>query len=450
VKRIVSLAAMIVMLMLMGGCSLRTPEEMYTLPQPPEEYNSLNRCIQETMAKLGAEYAAPLSGDNTQTVQLLDLNGDRINEAVAFFRVAGDDKPLKVYLFRQDQEGNYESYAVIEGEGTAIYSISYENLGDGTEAEVVVSWRMSEKVHSLAAYNVGINGVTEWMRTGYSGYRIMDIDMDNQKEILVLQVDVTEDKSRVELYDYQDNAMILCASAPMSSGIRSINAVRTGFLRDSVPALFVASAFGEGNGVLTDIFTWRDGTLANITLDEERGQSLVTVRYYNLVSGTDINGDNVLEIPIPEALPVYQKTTVGAAADFWIVDWRQYDIAGDAWSVGQTYHNVQDRWYLILPEGWQSRLTLTRKDNTVYSERGVVFSLWRGEYTEPIPFLVIYRLTGDNRESRGQIGNRFILETQSDAVYAAEFLDYGWDCGVDEQELRERFYLIKTTWSDDD
>ena len=449
-KKVLSLAVMTVCLLVMCGCSLRSPEEMYTLPQPPAEYNSLNKCIQETMVKLGAEYAAPLSGDNTQTVQLVDLNGDKVNEAVAFFRVTGDDKPLKVYMFRQDQEGSYSSYAVIEGEGTAIYSISYENLGKGTGAEIVVSWRMSDKVHSLAAYYVGADGVTEWMRTGYSGYRIMDMDMDNQKEILVLQVDVTENKSRVELFDYQDNTMILCASAPMSSGIKSINAVRTGFLRESVPALFVASAFGGGNGVLTDIFAWQNGTLANVTLDEERGQSLATVRYYNLVSGTDINGDNVLEIPIPEALPVYQKTTVGTAADFWVVDWRQYDINGNAWSVGQTYHNVQDRWYLILPEEWYSRLTLTRKDNTVYNERGVVFSLWRGEYTEPVPFLVIYRLTGDSRESRGQIGNRFILETQSDAVYAAEFLDYGWDCGVDRQELRERFHLIKTTWSDDD
>lgn len=447
-KKTVTAAALGLLLFLLAGCSLRTPEDMYTLPKPPAEYNSLNAVIQETMSALGAEYAAPLAGDNTQTVQLVDLDGDGVDEAVAFFRVTGDAKPLKVYIFKQDSEGVYAAYAVIEGEGTAVYSIDYENLGDQEGDEVIVSWRMSEKVHALAAYSIRQGVVTEWLRTGYSGYRLLDIDMDNYKEVLVLQVDVTEGKSRVELYDYQGNAMILCATAPMSAGIKAISAVRTGFLRGSVPALFVSSSFGEGYGVLTDIFAWKDKTLANITLDEQMGQSISTVRYYDLVSGTDINGDNILELPMPQALPIYQKTNTGTAADFWTVDWHQYDINGTAWSVGSTYHNVQDRWYLVLPDSWEGRLTLTRRDNTVYSERGVVFSRWNGEAAEPTPFLIIYRLTGDNREIRARIGDRFVLSEQSDAVYAAEFLD-GWNCGLDQEELIQRFRLIKTTWSDE-
>lgn len=439
------------LLMLTAGCSFRTPEDMYTLPQPPAEYQNLNTCIQETMTSLGAEYAAPLAGNNSQTVQLVDLDKDGVDEAVAFFRVTGDAKPLKVYIFKKDQNDNYYIQGVIEGEGTAIYSIAYEDLGGTPSAEIIVSWRMSEKVHALAAYSVdtGSQGtVTELMRTGYSQYRVMDIDMDNQMEILVLQLDTTEDKSRVELYDHQDGMMVLCATAPMSSGIKEISAVRTGLLRGSVQALFVSSSFGESNGVLTDIFAWRDKAFVNITMDEENGQSLSTVRYYDLVSGTDINGDNVLEIPMPEALPADQKNSTVTVSDFWTVHWQQYDVEGTAWSVGSTYHNVQDRWYLWLPESWEGQLTLSRRDNAVYGERAVVFSRWRGEVEGSSSFLIIYRLTGDNREIRFRIGNRFVLKVQSDTVYAAEFLDNGWDSGLDQEELIERFYLIETDWSD--
>ena len=448
-KKILSAMAVWLLFSLCAGCSFKGPEEMYTLPKPPAEYNNLNTCIQQTMEQLGAEYAAPLAGDNAQTVQLVDLDGDGVEEAVACFRVPGDPKPLKVQIFKLGSDESYHSYAVIEGEGTAVYSIDYENLGDSGELDVVVSWRMSDRVHTLAAYCTRNGTVSEWMRTGYAGYRVLDIDMDNQKEILVLQMDATEATGRVELYDYQENAMVFRATAPMSSGINAITAIRTGFLRDSVPALFVASSFGESNGVLTDIFAWKGETLQNITMNTQAGRSLSTVRHYNLVSGTDINSDSVLEIPMPEALPTYQKPTTGLAADFWTVDWRQYDIDGNAWSVGATYHNVQDRWYLILPGEWDGKLSLMRRDNTVYNERGLVFSYWRGEDLDPVPFLIIYRLTGENRESRGRIGGRFVLATQSDAVYAAEFLDNGWDCGLDQETLRQRFCLIQTTWSDE-
>lgn len=433
------------LLLMTAGCSLHSPEELYTLPEPPAEYKSLDTRIQETMSALGAEYAAPLTGNNIQTVQLQDIDGDGEEEAIAFFRVTGDAKPLKVYIFKQNGDNSYDTYAVIEGEGTAIYSINYENLGGSGAAEVVVSWRMSEKVHSLAAYAVTANSVTELMRTGYTRYKLIDIDMDNRQEIIVLQVDSAEGKSRAELYDYQEDRLVLCATAPMSYEIKEISAIKAGYLRDSVRTLLVSSTFGENNGLLTDIFAWRNGNLENITLDPATGQSIGTMRYYNLVSSTDINQDSILEVPLPVALPTYQKVT--GASDFWAIHWRQYDIEGEAWPVCTTYHNVQDRWYLILPEEWEGQLTLSRRDNTVNGERAVVFSHWIGEDTEPTPFLTIYRLTGANREIRSRIGNRFVLLAESDTIYAAEFHDNQWDCGLSQEKLMENFNLIQTEWS---
>ncbi len=433
------------LLLLTTGCSLLSPENLFTLPEPPDEYRSLDLRIQETLLALGAEYAAPLTGNNIQTVQLQDIDGDGVEEAIAFFRVTGDAKPLKVYIFKKDEADSYSTYAVIEGEGTAIYSISYEDLGGSAASEVVVSWRMSEKVHSLAAYSVSGGTVTELMRTGYTRYKLIDIDMDNRQEIVILQVDSAEGRSRAELYDYREDGLVLCAAAPMSSEVKEITAIRTGYLRDSIRTLLVASTFGENNGLLTDMFAWRNDTLENITLDPATGQSVGTMRYYNLVTSTDINRDSVLEVPQPVALPTYQKVT--GASDFWAIHWRQYDIEGNAWPVCTTYHNVQDRWYLVLPEEWEEELTLSRKDNTVNGERAVVFSHWMGENTEPTPFLTIYRLTGANREIRSQIGSRFVLLTESDAIYAAEFHENEWDCGLTPEDLTDRFNLIRTEWS---
>lgn len=444
-KKEIKLLFLGLLLLMTAGCSLRSPEELYTLSEPPAEYRSLDLRIQETMAALGAEYAAPLTGNNIQTVQLQDIDGDGKEEAIAFFRVTGDAKPLKVYIFKQDGDNNYDTYGVIEGEGTAIYSIHYESLDDNAAPEVVVSWRMSEKVHSLAAYTVDSGTVTELMRTGYTRYKLIDIDMDNRQEIVVLQVDAAEGRSRAELYDYREEGLVLCATAPMSYEVKEISNIRVGYLRDSVRALMVSSTFGESNGLLTDIFAWRNGTLENITLDPVIGQSVETMRYYHLVSAMDINQDSILEIPLPVALPTYQK--VMGASDFWAIYWRQYDVTGRAWPVCTTYHNVQDRWYLELPQEWERQLTLSRRDNTVHGERAVIFSRWRGEDREPTPFLTIYRLTGANRELRSRIGNRFVLRSESDTIYSAEFHKSDWDSGLTQESLAQRFHLIQTEWS---
>ena len=103
-----------------------SPQDLYSLPQLPAEYTELNNCINQLLES-GAEYAAPVSGSNIQPVQLEDLDGDGEEEALAFFRNSADEKPLKIYIFTAGEQ-TYEQTAVIEGTGTSIYSIAYEDL----------------------------------------------------------------------------------------------------------------------------------------------------------------------------------------------------------------------------------------------------------------------------------------------------------------------------------
>ena len=42
-----------------------------------------------------------------------DLDGDGVKEAIAFFRVSSDDRPLKIYIYRQVGE-EYEEAAKVQ------------------------------------------------------------------------------------------------------------------------------------------------------------------------------------------------------------------------------------------------------------------------------------------------------------------------------------------------
>ena len=77
-----------------------------------------------------------------------------------------------------------------------------------------------------------------------------------------------------------------------------------------------------------------------------------------------------MEVPKPTALP---DTSSSGSADFWSVQWVQYDLDGKATVVYTTYYNGEDGWYLILPNEWLGKIALARQDNTGSGERGVLF-----------------------------------------------------------------------------
>jgi len=68
--------------LLLSGCAMRTVEEMYALPRRSEEYNHLQSAIDAAMD--GLSYSAPISGENQQTVQSADLDGDGVDECLVF------------------------------------------------------------------------------------------------------------------------------------------------------------------------------------------------------------------------------------------------------------------------------------------------------------------------------------------------------------------------------
>ena len=132
------------------------PEELYALPELPERYTALNQQL-SAIQEGGAEYATPVSGSNIQPVQMMDLDGDGREEALAFFRQSDGEKPLKIYIFAADGD-SYRQVAVIEGSGLAIYSVAYRSSWAGGSAW---SCRPLRSIH--------------WKRTGFGSWpgRIM-------------------------------------------------------------------------------------------------------------------------------------------------------------------------------------------------------------------------------------------------------------------------------------
>ena len=432
------------LMLLTSGCGFAfSPEELYSLPALPAEYTELNNCVNE-MIDSGAEYAAPVSGTNIQPVQMKDLDGDGQQEAVAFFRNSADEKPLKICIYTAEGE-TYRQTAVIEGSGTAIYSVEYSDLDNDGRQELIVGWRVSTDAQALTVYSLRTGRPEELMRTNYVKYAITDLDQDDLRELVVLRSDEVG-SGLADYYCWEDGTLSLRSYARISSTMAELSGqqgrVQKGTLSGGNPALFVTGV-EDASWAVTDILTVRDGELNNLLLSDATGVSGEIVAYSGLYP-TDINGDGVTELPQPLSVSAW---TGREWSTYQWVNWRSYDASGTESQVVSTYHNSEDGWYLRLPEQWRGRILVTRSAGQ--DEVTVTFSILGEEADEePQPFLKITTLTGSSREIKATRGGRIILRRQVERIFTAELLEANetWEYGVTEDEVREAFSLITTEW----
>lgn len=412
------------------------PEELYALPELPAKYTELNARLSAILED-GAEYAAPASGTNIQPVQMTDLDGDGAQEAVAFFRKAEDEKPLKIYIFSARGD-SYEQSAVIEGSGASIYSVVYSDLDGDGRTELIVGWRVNAELQALSVYALDAAGPQELLRSvSYVRYACMDLDGDGTQELVVLHSD-EEGEGVADYYDWQKKSLAAQSSARISVTMAELNQqgrLNAGTLRGGAAALFVTGVT-EQSGAVTDVLALRNGELSNIVLSEATGVSGEIAPFYNLYP-MDINGDGLTEVPVPvsrDGSPPYHR-----------VDWRCFGLDGTGERAASTYHAVEDGWYLQVPETWVDRVETERSGSS--GESSVTFYVLNEDGTRGGAILRITVLTGSGREVRATRGSRFPLSRQSDVIYTAELPEVPpWEHGLTAEEVRESFSLIAREW----
>ena len=439
-KKIQTLAAALLLSLSLSGCGgfnfEFNPEELYALPELPAKYTELNAQLNAILED-GAEYAAPTSGANIQPVQLTDLDGDGQQEAVAFFRKAEDEKPLKIYIFSA-KEDSYEQSAVIEGSGASVYSVVYTDLDGDGRTEIIVGWRVNAELQALSVYALDAAGPQELLRSvSYVRYASIDLDGDGLRELVVLHAD-EEGDGVADCYDWQKGALAPQSPARISVTMAELSQqgrLTTGTLKGGVPALFVTGVT-EQSGAVTDILALRNGELTNIVLSEATGVSGEIAPFYGLYP-MDINGDGWTEVPAP--------SSSDGAPPFHRIDWRAFGLDGAGEAAASTYHCVEDGWYLQLPEAWVGRVETERSG--VGGDASVTFYMLNEEGARDAAILRITALTGTGREIRAARGSRFPLSRQSDVIYTAELPEIPpWDQAMTAEEVRGAFSLIAREW----
>ena len=433
VKKCILLLAGLALAAVLSGCTVfdSSVEQLFTLPRMAPEYTGLSQQL-DSLISQGYEYASPSGGRNIQSVQMLDLEDDGRQEALVFLRRSADEKPLKIMVYRLDGDDSYSLLCTIESSGTAVDSVYYQDLNGDGRRELIVGWRISADVQTLAAYSIEPEPVA-LMSCGYSRFSIQDLNGDGAPSLLVIRAD-GELGPVAEFYGWQEEQMGVSYRCRLSSSMTALNrgSIVTGMADRDTPAVFITGVDTTSMAV-TDILIYRpEAGLVNVALDKTSGVSAAVYPYRQLAP-QDIDGDGVTEIPCPLGDSAAEQTD-------GLVSWMSWQSDGRFQQTAKTYHSLSSGWYFTIPASWWS-WEVDAVTGGIQNESQMTLRI-NGDSV-----LTIYTITGENRDNRSRMGSRIVLRRQATTVYAGEVYEIAPYYGMDEDLLRRSFSLILGTWN---
>lgn len=434
-NRIRAAAVTLIAALTLTGCTMRTVGQMYQLPKRSEDYSNLQSVMDKAMS--GLKFSAPIAGDNQQSVQMADIDGDGEQEYLVFCKGTAE-LPLRILVFDR-MNGEFTHIDSIESNGAEFDQIEYIQMDEKPGVEVVVGHKISDMLtRSVSVYTFADGESERLITTNYRKFLPVDMDGDGKSELFVLHSGQSEtDLGVTELYNLKDGIVERSNEVSMSAPVDKLKRVLVGKLYDGKQAVFVATAV-EDTSLITDIYTVADRYLTNVVKTDSEEIGTQTLRNYYIYAD-DIDNDGVTELP--RFITMKPLSNVSVSEPSKLVLWYAMGSSGNTMDKLYTYYNSAGGWYLKIDNKLASRITVRVEANTF------AFYLWDENYTKAEKLFTIFTLTGQNREELSLSDGKFVLLKTDTTIYSATIESNSDAYAITQESLIGSFSLIHQDWN---
>ena len=297
----------------------------------------------------------PKSGAYRSAIIRFDLNGDKSDEAIAFFRNSTDVAKVHMLLMYSQGE-SWKISADYVTETTDIDCIEFADIDGNGSSEVLIGYTTyTPNTNRLACYSYNL-GKTSEIKSGqsYSSFYCNDFNSDGKDEIISLLLFSTENEATASMLSYDKAKKILFSKSTvaMDPNVVRYKNVAITELDSTTKGIVIDGLFASEELNTQLIYYDKELSLLKNPLYNEKIKSQ-TQRSVSVLS-TDINNDNSIEIPVVSKLSHSSNEPIETVANS--VKWLGFSPKDEKTStVCNSVINMEFSYIFKMPEIWNNK-----------------------------------------------------------------------------------------------
>ncbi len=312
----------------------------------------------------------PKTGEYRSAFVLKDLDGDGLEEALAFYRPRRRKEPTSASICCGSSRGQWTSVSDIAGMSTDIDSVAFGDLdGDGS-LEIFTGWDIyNNRDRQLVMYSLNTGELIETFSEIYGQLVIGDIRSTGHDDLLLLRILSSSNTVTARLLAMDSGAVVELDTTRLDGYIQQFGNAHICSLSDEINGVFI-DGFKTGDGMATELVYW-DGIRLIAPFTARKPIPSRTPTVPTPIPSLDINGDGMIEWP-----QCYELAGVdySAADPLWRTVWMSWSLStGESLPKSSSIVNLKDSYSLLLPSSWVDMVTAT------YSAEEHLFQLYTVE-----------------------------------------------------------------------
>ncbi|MBQ1187376.1 MAG: VCBS repeat-containing protein [Clostridia bacterium] len=356
IKKLIAIALSALICLCLSGCDglMLNVDELLLSPKLEGDMYPVQQALEDAVGDdITLKY--PSVGEYRSAFVLKDINGDKTDEAFAFYSITADSTVTMHINVIEKQNGKWKSKGDLSLVGSGVESVSFADLDGNGTLEIIVGWYIfgtTEK--QVAIYTYEGEFLTLRAIEPYTNFTYEDLTGDTIKDLAVIYLNSAEKVATAKLLSLSATGVQELGTAALDPGVSSYNTPICSKLADGTPALYIDAV--KGSGMITEIVWYKDSVLHSI-YNPEAPETSPTYRN-GTVTSRDYNGNGVVDIPLSELL---EATSNMAESDkvyytnFSEFDSVQFSVTASA------LMNYSDGYSISVPSELKQSLLVIRK-----------------------------------------------------------------------------------------
>ena len=418
---------------LSGGCSLGLDDS--SLLHPPKNTGreaKLESLIEQT-AQESYKLKYPLSGLYRSAIITEDLNGDKKEEAIAFYRTEDDEKSTNL-LVMYDKGGSWKvsgSFKLGYPDVDCVQFADYDY--DGVKEIFTGFSSQGTGSNTLNIFNYdpenGKSSKEDFSRS-YSAFTTGDYDKDGGSELLTFDLNSDQTDAQAVLTDYDNNELYILSKCDMDQNVIKFENINSGLLNKDTMGVTVDGIIE--NGYSSQVIYYNPDKMKLLNFPVTAGKKSISTVRNEKINCTDIDDDGFIEIPTVKSVSIKSVPESETLAP--IINWSGINTHKNKLETKLKCVSDKDYgYYFILPESF-SDTTVT----TLSSDKRVM-KIYKKDSDSADGLIVSFKVF-DVGTSTDDMAGYSTIESYNQYIYAYKIEDDP-PISVSGDTLKENFSL---------